>query len=161
MVPQRPLINYRLRVKRLSAGMTEGQLAEAIARLVSAETGRGAAIDGNYISKLERGRITWPNSAYRRAFRMFFDATTDVELGFYAMRTRRDAQRWLPASGRAPASGTAPLPPAAKHSEGARGQREPAERDIAAAAAPVAPPAGSTAGTRIRQTTTQKRTNAA
>jgi hypothetical protein len=96
VIPQRPLVNHKLRDKRLTAGMTESQLAEAVARLVSAETGRGAAIDGNYVSKLERGRITWPNSAYRRAFRVIFEAATDDELGFYAMRTRRDAERWLP-----------------------------------------------------------------
>jgi transcriptional regulator with XRE-family HTH domain len=90
------LINQKLRVKRLAAGLTESQLADAVARLVSAETGRGAAINGNYVSKLECGRITWPNSAYRRAFRVLFEAATDAELGFYARRTRRDAERWLP-----------------------------------------------------------------
>lgn len=92
-------MNSKLRVKRLAAGITENQLAEAVARLVAAETGRGAAIDGNYVSKLERGRITWPNSAYRRAFRVFFHAASDAELGFFATRTRRDAQRWLAAPG--------------------------------------------------------------
>lgn len=95
-MPQRPVINYQLRVKRLAAGLTEGQLAEAVARLVTAETGRGAALDGNYVSKLECGRITWPNHAYRRAFRVFFDAATDAELGFYSMRTRREARRLAP-----------------------------------------------------------------
>jgi hypothetical protein len=29
-------------------------------------------IDGDYVSKLERGVITWPNSAYRLAFRTLF-----------------------------------------------------------------------------------------
>jgi len=78
--------------------MTEGQVAAEVARLVAADTGRGAAIDGNYVSKLERGKITWPNSAYRRAFREIFEAETDAELGFYAMRTRRDAELWLSAT---------------------------------------------------------------
>jgi transcriptional regulator with XRE-family HTH domain len=104
MLPPQPStpINQRLRIKRLAAGLTEGQLAEAVARLVSAQTGHGAALDGNYISKLERGRITWPNSVYRAALRELFDAASDAELGFYAARTRRDAESWL--SGDSPAS---------------------------------------------------------
>jgi len=108
-LPQ-PTINHKLRIKRLTAGMTECQLAEAVARLVSAQTGHKAALDGNYVSKLERGRITWPNSVYRRALRELFDAATDAELGFYAARTRRDAERWL--SGPPPAD-AAPRPSAA------------------------------------------------
>ncbi len=86
-------MNHKLRVKRLAAGLTENQLAEAVAQLVCNDTGHGTAINGNYISKLERGKITWPNSAYRRAFRILFGTATDAELGFYAMRTRRDAER--------------------------------------------------------------------
>jgi hypothetical protein len=75
--------------------MTESQVAEEVARLVAAQTGRDMAIDGNYVSKLERGVITWPNSAYRQAFRTFFHVLSDAELGFYPSRTRRDAERWL------------------------------------------------------------------
>lgn len=99
MLHQSSTINNKLRTKRLAAGLTESQLAEAVAKLVSAETGHAAALDGNYVSKLERGKITWPNSVYRRALRELFDAATDAELGFFATRTRRDAQRLLPASG--------------------------------------------------------------
>ena len=80
--------------------MTESQVAEEVARLVSAQTGRDLAIDGNYVSKLERGVITWPNRSYRAAFRMLFNALSDAELGFYPSRTRKDAERWLtPADG--------------------------------------------------------------
>jgi transcriptional regulator with XRE-family HTH domain len=85
--------NYKLRSKRLAAGITEGQVAEEVARLVTAQTGRELAIDGNYVSKLERGVITWPNRAYRQAFRTFFGVANDAELGFYPSRTRRDAER--------------------------------------------------------------------
>lgn len=88
-----PMSNYRLRSKRLAAGITEGQVAEEIARLVAAQTGRELAIDGNYVSKLERGVITWPNRAYRQAFRTFFGVANDAELGFYPSRTRQDAER--------------------------------------------------------------------
>lgn len=58
------------------------------------QTGRELAIDANYVSKLERGVITWPNRAYRDAFRTFFGAASDAELGFYPSRTGRDAERW-------------------------------------------------------------------
>ena len=75
--------------------MTESQVAEEVARLVSAQTGRDLAIDGNYVSKLERGVITWPNRSYRQAFRILFNVFTDAELGFYPSRTRKDAERWL------------------------------------------------------------------
>jgi transcriptional regulator with XRE-family HTH domain len=92
-----PIANEQLRLRRHAAGLTESQLAEAVAVLVSAQTGRRAALDGNYVSKLERGRITWPNSAYRRALREIFAVPTDAELGFYAARTRRDAERLLSA----------------------------------------------------------------
>ena len=94
MRKQQPLINYSLRCKRLEAGITESQVAEEIARLVTAQTGHDLAIDGNYVSKLERGVITWPNRAYRQAFRTLFHAMDDAELGFYSSRTRRDAERW-------------------------------------------------------------------
>lgn len=88
----RPLVNQKLRCKRLIAGITESQVAEEVARLVAVQTGRELAIDGNYVSKLERGVITWPNRAYRQAFRTLFGAATDAELGFYPSRTRRDAE---------------------------------------------------------------------
>jgi hypothetical protein len=79
---------------RLAAGITEGQVAEEVARLVAAQTGRELAINGNYVSKLERGVITWPNRAYREAFRTLFGVANDADLGFYPSRTRRDAERW-------------------------------------------------------------------
>jgi hypothetical protein len=91
---ERPAGNYKLRSMRLAAGMTEGQVAEEVARIVAAQTGRELAINGNYISKLERGVITWPNRAYRQAFRTLFGVSKDADLGFYPSRTRRDAERW-------------------------------------------------------------------
>jgi hypothetical protein len=79
---------------RLAVGITEGQVAEAVAKIVAAQTGRELAINGNYVSKLERGVITWPNRAYRQAFRTLFGVANDADLGFYPSRTRRDAERW-------------------------------------------------------------------
>jgi len=88
------MVNHKLRCMRLTVGFTEGQVAEEVARLVAVQTGRELAIDGNYVSKLERGVITWPNRAYRQAFRTLFGVASDAELGFYPSRTRRDAERW-------------------------------------------------------------------
>lgn len=88
-----PVSNSKLRSKRLAAGITECQVAEKVARLVAEQTGRELAIDGNYVSKLERGVITWPNRAYRQAFRTLFGVANDAELGFYPSRTRRDAEQ--------------------------------------------------------------------
>lgn len=87
-------INAKLRSRRLAVRKTEGQVAEEVARLVAAQTGRVTNIDGNYVSKLERGIITWPNRVYRQALRELFGAASDADLGFYASRTRRDAERW-------------------------------------------------------------------
>lgn len=87
---QRHSTNYNLRCRRLAVGITENQVAEEVSRLVTAETGRDRAIDGNYVSKLERGVITWPNRDYRQAFRTFFNAMSDAELGFYPSRIRSE-----------------------------------------------------------------------
>jgi hypothetical protein len=89
---QRHSINYNLRCRRLAVGITENQVAEEVSRLVGAQTGRDRAINGNYVSKLERGVITWPNRAYRQAFRTFFNAMSDAELGFYPCRIRSGAE---------------------------------------------------------------------
>ena len=92
---KRPMLNHELRCRRLAAGITESQVAEEVARIVAVQTGRELAIDGNYVSKLERGVITWPNRSYREAFRTLFNVLSDAELGFYPSRTKRDAERWL------------------------------------------------------------------
>lgn len=44
-------------------------------------------IDGNYLSKLERGVHTWPIAEYRRALREELGAVTDADLGFYSSRS--------------------------------------------------------------------------
>lgn len=145
MLYQSSTINNKLRIKRLAAGLTESQLAEAVAKLVSAETGHAAALDGNYISKLERGKITWPNSVYRRALRELFAAGSDAELGFFATRTRRDAQRWLPAPGvELTPLDTAAQPPTTS-------QQPDGVREVLISPVVLAPGPGSAAGaSRIR-----------
>lgn len=48
---------------------------------------RIAELDGNYIGKLERGTIRWPQEDYRAALRAVLGARTDTDLGF--RRSRR------------------------------------------------------------------------
>ncbi len=77
----RALANAR-RARRL----TQAQLAEQVSALL----GIDPPLDGNYVSKLERGVHTWPNSDYRRAFRAELGAETDAELGFHCSRSVSD-----------------------------------------------------------------------
>lgn len=83
-------INQELRSARraLQPGVnTQQAVAEAVCDLIAAETGRRPPIDADYVSKLERGEIRWPNAAYRAAFRRHFGAISDAELGFYSTRS--------------------------------------------------------------------------
>ena len=64
-------INRNLRYRSLAAGITESQAAGEVAAHRRPD-GRAMSIDGNYVSKLERGVMTWPNRAYRAAFRRLF-----------------------------------------------------------------------------------------
>ncbi|MCA1671416.1 MAG: hypothetical protein LC799_04175 [Actinobacteria bacterium] len=75
--------NRALADARRARRLTQGQLAER----VSARLGIDPPLDGNYISKLERGVHTWPNSEYRRAFREELGTETDAELGFHCSRS--------------------------------------------------------------------------
>jgi len=86
----RKVRNERLTAARLAlaAGInTQQAVAEAISDLVHAATGKHPPIDADYISKLERGEITWPGADYRTAFRRHFGVSTDADLGFYSRRT--------------------------------------------------------------------------
>ncbi|TFE32908.1 XRE family transcriptional regulator [Frankia sp. B2] len=57
------------------------------------QTGRETAIDGNYIGKLERGLIRWPDALYRQAFHAVLATKQDRELGFRRpRRTERNTE---------------------------------------------------------------------
>lgn len=87
--------NRALAEARRARQLTQTQLADR----VSARLGVDPPLDGNYISKLERGVHTWPNGDYRRAFREELGAETDAELGFHCSRS-------VSASGAGPGSVT-------------------------------------------------------
>lgn len=78
--------NRALVSARQARRLTQAQMAER----VSLRLGLDPPLDGNYISKLERGVHTWPNGDYRRAFREELGAESDAELGFHCRRSSVD-----------------------------------------------------------------------
>ena len=68
--------------------MSRQELADlANAWLLEAKK-RTAELDANYIGKLERGVIRWPQAPYREALREILGVQTDRELGLYPSRRR-------------------------------------------------------------------------
>ncbi|MGH3932729.1 MAG: XRE family transcriptional regulator, partial [Pseudonocardiaceae bacterium] len=69
--------------------LSREELADLVNAWLFEHTGsRRAEVDGNYIGKLEQGRIHWPQNPNRRAaLRAVLGAETDAELGL--RRTRR------------------------------------------------------------------------
>ena len=73
--------NARLRGARGERGETQEQVAQGVgARL-------GYPVDPEYISRLERGVVTWPHADHRAALRAHFGVASDAELGFYCRRS--------------------------------------------------------------------------
>ncbi|SBW27082.1 hypothetical protein FDG2_5148 [Candidatus Protofrankia californiensis] len=83
--------NEQLRAARLRTGSAEipgeplsrQELAERVNRWTFHRDGRITEVDGNYIGKLERGVIRWPQRCYREALRAILRAGTDRDLGFH------------------------------------------------------------------------------
>jgi len=67
--------------------MSRQELAETINAYLWHKHRRRAALDGNYIGKLERGDHRWPQEIYREAFRAVLQVAADAEIGFYIIRT--------------------------------------------------------------------------
>lgn len=78
---------------------TQQQLAEAVGKAYWRLFEKEGAIDAEYVSKLERGVITWPNARYRAAFRDVLGAATDAELGFYHRRAAATVDGGQPSDG--------------------------------------------------------------
>ena len=85
-----PTRNERIRALRHARGWTQEQAAEAVADAVCAATNRGrpTGIDAQWVSRLERGELRWPNADYRAALRAVYGAATDAELGLSGMRSQ-------------------------------------------------------------------------
>jgi hypothetical protein len=68
--------------------LSRQELAENVNRWVYEHTGKTVALDANYIGKLERGSIRWPNRQYRDAFRFVLKTSNDRQLGFHPPHRR-------------------------------------------------------------------------
>ncbi|MDW5324258.1 hypothetical protein [Plantactinospora sp. KLBMP9567] len=66
--------------------MSRQEVAEGLNSVLFEQTGKVYALDANYVGKLERGVIRWPQPEYRQALRTLFDAATDADLGLYLLR---------------------------------------------------------------------------
>jgi hypothetical protein len=68
--------------------LSRQELAELVNQWVFDHAEKRVELDENYIGKLERGVIRWPNTLYRQALRAILHAETDAQLGFYLQRRR-------------------------------------------------------------------------
>jgi len=87
--PNEQLRHARLQLpSRLSPGqpLSRQEVAALVNEWLYDHTGTRTEIDANYIGKLERGVIRWPQRRYREALRAALQVATDVQLGFYATR---------------------------------------------------------------------------
>ncbi|MDG4756262.1 hypothetical protein O7630_35530 [Micromonospora sp. WMMD718] len=90
--------NEKFAAARAAKRLTGGQLAELVAdRVLDRTTSAGSKrrrppIDADYVSRIERGLITWPGRDYREAFQTVLGAKSAAELGFYSRRTQRTEQ---------------------------------------------------------------------
>ena len=75
-------LNLLLRGARQGLRETQEQTAVAIGELL------GRPVDTEYIGRLERGVVTWPNAEYRAAFQQHFGVASPGELGFYCRRSQ-------------------------------------------------------------------------
>lgn len=67
--------------------MSRHELAQRANAYLREVTGKLYELDDNYIGKLERGVIRWPQAPYREAFRHVLGVSSDHDLGF--VNTRR------------------------------------------------------------------------
>ncbi|MGK4593938.1 XRE family transcriptional regulator [Amycolatopsis sp. WAC 04197] len=68
--------------------LTRAELAEQVNAWVHDHLNRTIELDGNYIGKLERGAIRWPQADYRAGLRAVLGVATDAELGLRRSRSR-------------------------------------------------------------------------
>lgn len=85
-----PTRNERIRALRHARGWTQEEAADAVADAVCAATKRGrpTGIDSQWISRIERGLLRWPNADYRAALRTVYGAATDAELGLSGVQSQ-------------------------------------------------------------------------
>ncbi|MFJ3883582.1 XRE family transcriptional regulator [Streptomyces sp. NPDC090077] len=77
------MANETLRRHRRAHRWTQTQTPELVSAEVQAATGRYPELDANWISRLERGAISWPASQYRSALCKVFQVASEADLGLY------------------------------------------------------------------------------
>ena len=83
----------RLRLASVSGSgrvMSRRELADSANRYLT-RRGLYAAMDEEYIAKLERGVHRWPGVGYREALRAVLGVRSDAERGFFIVRVRMTA----------------------------------------------------------------------
>jgi hypothetical protein len=68
--------------------LSRQEVAELVNEWVFDRHQKVVELDANYIGKLERGLIRWPQRLYREALRAVLRAETDAQLGLYGQRRR-------------------------------------------------------------------------
>ncbi len=63
-------------------GLSRQELADVVNAWLAAHRDRAVALDANYVGKLERGLIRWPQVDYRSALRDILGVSMDADLGF-------------------------------------------------------------------------------
>ncbi|MEU8512959.1 helix-turn-helix domain-containing protein [Kitasatospora sp. NPDC048722] len=75
------MTNALFKTARIALRLTQRQVAERVRARVEAATGRDSAFDAGYVSRLERGRITWPHEPYRTALCQVLGVGSPADLG--------------------------------------------------------------------------------
>lgn len=71
--------------------LSRQEVAELVNQWVYERHEKTVELDANYIGKLERGLIRWPQALYREALRAVLRAENDTQLGFSGRRRRSPA----------------------------------------------------------------------
>lgn len=105
------MVNELLRTLRHKKQLTQAQLAELVRASVAGATGKRCDVDANWISRLERGTISWPNRDYRSALRKVLGVETDADLGLCPRSLQRPPPAAAQAEPREPVPRQLPAPP--------------------------------------------------
>jgi transcriptional regulator with XRE-family HTH domain len=89
-----------LRAARVAAGLSQEKLAERVNAEIESATGKVGALDGNTISRLERGAIGRPARRTIDALCRVLGVVTETELGFDRPAMRLDPLVWSAAKGK-------------------------------------------------------------
>ncbi|MFE4973357.1 hypothetical protein ACFRAR_14735 [Kitasatospora sp. NPDC056651] len=83
-------MNALFRHARLALHLTQRQVADRVREVVEEATGRESPFDAGYVSRIERGLITWPHEHYRKALCLVLRVGTAAELGLVAKQIHHD-----------------------------------------------------------------------